>query len=87
MNILAVLPKQNAIFTFAVPLYSTISSSQHVHEPSMAAIPDITTPSQDNMQTVLDIEHIQFRLFGNQFRFRSAERAGRKFKHKETIEL
>ncbi|KAJ3826898.1 RNase P/MRP, p29 subunit [Lentinula raphanica] len=36
---------------------------------------------------VLDIPHLAFTLFGNQFRFRATERAGRKFKSKETIEL
>ena len=38
-------------------------------------------------KTVLDDPHIEFELYGNQFRFRSSDRAGRKFKHKETIEL
>jgi ribonuclease P protein subunit POP4 len=36
---------------------------------------------------VLDGPHIEFELYGNQFCFRAADRAGRKFKHKETIEL
>ncbi|KAJ6553873.1 Rof/RNase P-like protein [Mycena sp. CBHHK59/15] len=36
---------------------------------------------------VLDSPHIRFELHGNQFCFRSADRAGRKFKAKETIEL
>ena len=38
-------------------------------------------------RTVLDGPHIEFELYGNQFCFRAADRAGRKFKHKETIEL
>ena len=38
-------------------------------------------------RTVLDDPHIEFELYGNQFCFRAADRAGRKFKHKETIEL
>ena len=38
-------------------------------------------------ETVLDGPHIEFELYGNQFCFRAADRAGRKFKHKETIEL
>jgi ribonuclease P protein subunit POP4 len=38
-------------------------------------------------ETVLDGPHIEFELHGNQFCFRAAERAGKKFKHKETIEL
>lgn len=37
--------------------------------------------------TVVDIPHFEFELYGNQFRYRSAERAGRKFKAKDTIEL
>ncbi|PFH46803.1 hypothetical protein AMATHDRAFT_43348 [Amanita thiersii Skay4041] len=37
--------------------------------------------------TVLDMPHIQFELYGNQFRFHPADRATRKFKHKETLEL
>lgn len=37
--------------------------------------------------TVLDGPHIEFELYGNQFCFRAADRAGRKFKHKESIEL
>ncbi|KAG9122262.1 hypothetical protein FRC07_001445 [Ceratobasidium sp. 392] len=55
-----VLPKQNSIFTFLIPL-----------QPGQA-----DTDSQ-----------IQFELYGNQFRFRADDRASRKFKSKETIEL
>ncbi|KAJ3807901.1 RNase P/MRP, p29 subunit [Lentinula aff. lateritia] len=36
---------------------------------------------------VLDIPHLAFTLYGNQFRFRASDRAGRKFKNKETVEL
>ena len=39
------------------------------------------------MPTVLDDPHVEIELYGNQFCFRSADRAGRKFKHKESIEL
>jgi len=70
------LPKQNSIFAFAVPLFSAIS-----------ALNSGSRASEPNTTTVLDRPHIEFELYGNQFRFRSAERAGRKFKHKETIEL
>ncbi|KAJ7271221.1 RNase P/MRP, p29 subunit [Mycena rebaudengoi] len=80
-NKLKVLPKQNSIFTFAVPLYSTLPAS---HDAS-APLP-ILEPG-DNLQTVLDAPHLRFELHGNQFCFRSADRAGRKFKAKETIEL
>lgn len=76
------LPKQNSIFTLSIPLYSNLPASHTLRVP--LPIPD------QNAQfgvTVLDLPHFQFELHGNQFRFRSAERAGRKFKHKETIEL
>ena len=77
----SVLPKQNSIFAFAVPLYSTLSPT---HTPNMSLR---IFPVEKGEQTVLDGPHIDFELYGNQFRFRSAERAGRKFKPKETIEL
>ncbi|KAG6813422.1 hypothetical protein H0H92_011119 [Tricholoma furcatifolium] len=76
-----VIPKENSIFSFAVPLYSTLPPSYKQNEPLPA--PDPAIPKT----TVLELPHIEFELHGNQFRFRSAERAGRKFKHKETIEL
>ena len=64
------IPKQNSIFVFAVPLYATPAVS-----PASPA------------KTILDMPHIEFELYGNHFCYRAAERAGRKFKHKETIEL
>ncbi|KAG7095192.1 hypothetical protein E1B28_005969 [Marasmius oreades] len=73
------IPKQNSIFVFAVPVYSTLPPT---HKPNNAfPVPTITDTS------VSDVPHMEFELYGNQFRFRSADRAGRKFKHKETIEL
>ncbi|KAG6888281.1 hypothetical protein C0995_009395 [Termitomyces sp. Mi166 len=77
----SVIPKENSIFSFAVPLYSTLPPSYKQNEP--LPIPDPEAPKK----TVLQVPHIEFELHGNQFRFRSAERAGRKFKHKESIEL
>jgi len=73
-NAVKLIPKQNSIFTFRVPLYDTR--------------PD-TTPSTSNLQTASaeGLPEMEFQLYGNQFRFRAAERAGRKFKHKESIEL
>ncbi|CAE6455023.1 unnamed protein product [Rhizoctonia solani] len=55
-----VLPKQNSIFTFTVPL----KNDQNGANPQL-----------------------QFELYGNQFRYRAEDRASRKFKSKETIEL
>jgi len=54
-----------------------------------AADADVDAGGDDTreMRTVLDDPHIEFELYGNQFCFRAADRAGRKFKHKETIEL
>ncbi|KAJ6492795.1 Rof/RNase P-like protein [Mycena vitilis] len=80
-NKLKVLPKQNSIFTFAVPVYSTLPPT---HDAS-APLP-IPEPAE-GLQTVLDGVHVRLELHGNQFCFRSADRAGRKFKAKESIEL
>ncbi|KAJ3507564.1 hypothetical protein NMY22_g16893 [Coprinellus aureogranulatus] len=91
-NKVKLVPKENSIFTFAVPAYSTLPStfqpgmpyplpgSQKEEEPPNPFVPA-------SAQIVLDVPHLVFELYGNQFRFRSSERAGRKFKHKETIEL
>ncbi|TFK40457.1 Rof/RNase P-like protein [Crucibulum laeve] len=84
-----VLPKQNSIFAFAIPLYSIIptnpapNSNQKGHTPT----PFPPIPPKNAQGTVLDLPHMEFELHGNQFCFRSADRVGRKFKHKETIEL
>ncbi|KAI0670474.1 RNase P/MRP p29 subunit [Trametes maxima] len=72
---LKLIPKPNSVFVFAVPLYA------------VAALSPLSSPSSQPRPTVLEIPHIEFELYGNHFCFRSAERAGRKFKHKETIEL
>ncbi|KIM88016.1 hypothetical protein PILCRDRAFT_95683 [Piloderma croceum F 1598] len=80
------LPKRNSIFAFAVPLYSTLPPPESAT--SSSATPLIESDiSEASKTTVLDQPHIEFELYGNQFRFRSTERAGRKFKSKETIEL
>lgn len=76
------IPKQNSIFTLAVPLYSTLLQAQF--RPAEAVSSAL---SGQHSGTVLDAPHIAFDLYGNQFCFRSADRAGRKFKAKETIEL
>ena len=52
------------------------------------AVPAAATASLgDGGMTVLDGPHVEFDLYGNQFCFRAVDRAGRKFKHKESIEL
>ncbi|KAF9013291.1 Rof/RNase P-like protein [Cyathus striatus] len=81
-NKVKMIPKRNSIFTFSVPLYSTLPKS---HKPE-APFP-ILSPIEAPKTTVLDSPYIEFELHGNQFCFRAAERAGRKFKHKESIEL
>ncbi|KAF9477710.1 hypothetical protein BDN70DRAFT_907112 [Pholiota conissans] len=86
-NKLKLLPKANAVFKFSVPLYSTLPPTHNVNTPLLIPSPEAAGPSTKPLETVLDIPHIEFELYGNQFRFRAAERAGRKFKHKETIEL
>ncbi|EEB91567.1 hypothetical protein MPER_10052, partial [Moniliophthora perniciosa FA553] len=80
-NVFKVIPKQNSVFAFAVPAYSTLPPSHTSDSP-------FPMPAIDQARvTVLDSPYIEFELYGNQFRFRSADRAGRKFKPKETIEL
>ncbi|EMD38514.1 hypothetical protein CERSUDRAFT_105107 [Gelatoporia subvermispora B] len=86
---LKLIPKQNSIFMLPIPMFS-VGSSQ---SPAMTAAAPPAPRCSDTDQTetacitVLDIPHMEFELYGNQFCFRAAERAGRKFKHKETIEL
>ncbi|KAF8512247.1 RNase P/MRP p29 subunit [Gautieria morchelliformis] len=57
-NKLKVIPKQNSVFVFTIPLYA----------------PSPDSPAPDPM--------IEFELYGDQFAFRSSDRATRKFKHK-----
>ncbi|KAK0503380.1 hypothetical protein EDD18DRAFT_1100239 [Armillaria luteobubalina] len=75
------IPKANTVFVFAIPLFSTLPS---IHD---ASIPLLIPSAEESKDTVLNRPYIEFELYGNQFRFRSADRAGRKFKHKETVEL
>ena len=94
-NYSLVIPKRSSIFAFAVPLYSTLPPTHTTDMPLPLAPPfpaGSCTPAEAEAvaslrKTVLDNPHIEFELHGNQFRFRSSDRAGRKFKHKETIEL
>ncbi|KAF8442063.1 Rof/RNase P-like protein [Boletus edulis BED1] len=83
-NKLKLVPKQNSIFTLAVPLYSTLSPSATERDPVQ------TSQQQERdatLWTVVDKPYIEFDLYGSQFCFRSADRSNRKFKAKETIEL
>ncbi|ETW82598.1 RNase P, partial [Heterobasidion irregulare TC 32-1] len=77
------IPKHGSVFAFAVPLYSTLDTPS---SSSPAAGPS-SSQSSKTSNTVLEAPHIEFELYGNQFQFRSAERASKKFKPKETIEL
>lgn len=90
-NRLKLIPKQNTVFAFAVPLYSISPSASRSpgHDSAIANPTDdiAASASSEALQTVLDIPHMEFELYGNQFCFRASERASRKFKHKETIEL
>ncbi|KAF9499011.1 RNase P/MRP, p29 subunit [Pleurotus eryngii] len=82
-NHVKLIPKHNAIFTFAVPLYSVLSPMYSAGVP----LPLPVEPENDKTETTLDGPHIELDLYGNQFRFRAANRAGCKFKPKKTIEL
>ncbi|KAJ3549734.1 hypothetical protein NMY22_g779 [Coprinellus aureogranulatus] len=73
-NKVKLVPKENSIFTFAVPAYSTLPST---FQPGMpyplpgsqkqeeTASPFVPTSAQ----IVLDVPHLVFELYGNQFRF------------------
>ncbi|KAI0050488.1 RNase P/MRP, p29 subunit [Auriscalpium vulgare] len=85
-NKLKLLPKHGSVFAFAVPLYSTLDATPAPTAPP--AVGEAGPPeAPQSTPTVLDDPHIEFELYGNQFQFRAAERAGRKFKFKDTIEL
>ncbi|KAI0309664.1 RNase P/MRP, p29 subunit [Amylostereum chailletii] len=90
-NQLKLIPKHGSVFGFAVPLYSTTpspTSTSTTEAPSGSTSGSKTVaPPEKAASTVLDSPHIEFELYGNQFQYRSAEHVGRKFKHKETIEL
>ncbi|KAF7307979.1 Ribonuclease P protein subunit [Mycena kentingensis (nom. inval.)] len=77
-----ILPKRNSIFTFAVPVYSTLPPTYDANTPYPMPI-----AQEGQLHTVLDGPHARLELYGNQFCHRSADRAGKKFKAKETIEL
>lgn len=88
---LKLVPKRNSVFAFSVPLYATSASAQVSNPGPSTPSPVPSEPgmtSQDPpTRTVLDLPRMELHLYGNQFCFRSADRASRKFKHKETIEL
>ena len=78
-NFVIVIPKQGVIFAFRIPLYDVRSIVDPLsHNESVSA---------DGIPGIGSIPWMEFELYGNQFRFRAADRAGRKFKAKETIEL
>ena len=74
------LPKQGVIFSLCIPLYDVrpVTGTKTV------------SPEGSETQNPIDfnaIPQMVFELYGNQFRFRAADRAGKKFKTKNTIEL
>lgn len=90
---LLVIPKENSIFTFDIPLYAPPPldlASLRAPSPvaSDEALPAESTAEAIPINLHLDaVPKIRFQLYGNQFRFRSSDRATRKFKSKETIEI
>ncbi|KAI5122723.1 hypothetical protein M0805_009808 [Coniferiporia weirii] len=76
------IPKQGAIFSFQIPIYDV-----RVFAPPSRPGQIDGAPSGPHVFSSDTIPYMEFELYGNQFRFRAAERAGRKFKAKETIEL
>ncbi|KAI0341688.1 RNase P/MRP p29 subunit [Trametopsis cervina] len=84
------VPKANSIFTFSVPLFAVAlpnDDASSANEETGSVGPSTVTSLSPPNETVLDLPHMEFELYGNQFCFRSADRASRKFKHKETVEL
>ncbi|KAH7097367.1 RNase P/MRP, p29 subunit [Auriculariales sp. MPI-PUGE-AT-0066] len=70
-KIVTLIPKRNSVFGFSLPLYGP-------------------PPVEDSGQLLLvhtPEPEIEFELYGNQFCYKASDRASRKFKHKETIEL
>ncbi|KAI0798056.1 RNase P/MRP, p29 subunit [Abortiporus biennis] len=77
------LPKPNSAFSLPIPLYATEFNGANPTDGG-----DSTAPNADaETKTILDMPRVEFELYGNQFCFRSSERASRKFKHKESITL
>lgn len=86
------IPKENSIFTFDIPFYapppfdlSTIRSPKS--KTDEAGSSGHVTDAVEVVSPLEGIPKMRFDLYGNQFRFRSTDRATRKFKPKETIEL
>jgi len=77
-----VIPKAKSIFTFHLPLYN-IASYHAVHEEPNESAPRLAA----SLPTMCTDPLIAIDLYGNQFCFRSADRASKKFKAKETIQL
>ncbi|KAG9005810.1 hypothetical protein FRB94_003880 [Tulasnella sp. JGI-2019a] len=85
-----VIPKRNTIFTFRVPVYSLTLPGTLSRQPgqSAASSDSATDISGLSLASPLDsVPSLEFDLYGNQFCFRSADRATKKFKHKETVEF
>nr|GAT47422.1 predicted protein [Mycena chlorophos] len=66
---LKILPKRNSIFTFALPVFSTLPASHTANAPLPLPIPQGT-----HARTVLDGPHVTIELYGNQFCYRSADK-------------
>ncbi len=91
LNASPVVPKPHSIFIVSLPLYSTIAPTHDMAHTSPAVTVDteVATPSLsgDTRKSVLDMPRVELELYGNQFCFRTYDRASKKFKSKETIEL
>jgi len=79
----SVIPKRNSIFALRIPLYATNVSGL---EGGVGADNDDSRPPA---ATTVDDQgpQLEFEMYGNQLCFRASDRASRKFKFKETIEL
>jgi ribonuclease P protein subunit POP4 len=91
-NAFRVITQQHAIKRLSSLLFSfpTILIIRHSVIPKHRTVFAVALPlylDSHRTGTVLDSPHIEILLYGSQFQFRSAERAGRKMKSKPTIEL
>jgi len=83
-----VIPKAKSIFAFHLPLYDIASYDKCETDTETNEEADSSAPRLIAALPSLSSDPlIAIDLYGNQFCFRSADRASKKFKAKETIEL
>lgn len=91
LNTSPVVPKPHSIFVVSLPLYSIMTPTHDMacSGPAVTVDTEVSTSSlsEGTRKSVLDMPRLELELYGNQFCFRAYDRASKKFKSKETIEL